>query len=165
VSTDLINDDQQFPFYCEIDRDPVVKMIKIQNRKYDAPFSATGLIQVVVGVTNQAVTAPIKFTLKMYKWYNSPTNYGLLILKDVTYTPFSINSPAQVLQLRDQVKMYPFYTRFYSDVHAPFRMAFKLATTVSAPLTYANYLTTFMILDDFDGITDFPLMPFECYIK
>jgi hypothetical protein len=61
--------------------------------------------------------------------------------------------------------MYPFYTRFYSDVHAPFRMGFKLASSLSAPLSYVNSATTFMILDNFDGILEFPTNPYECYIK
>ncbi len=162
MTTDVINDDQKFPFYCEVDT--TLKLIKIQNRLYNTPFSATGLIQVAIGVLNQASTAPIKFTLRMYKWWTSATNYGLLIEKDVTYTPFSV-AATQVLQLREQIKQYPFYTRFYSDVHAPFRMGFKLAPTVTSALDYANYLTTFMILDDFDGIADYPSMPFECYIR
>lgn len=67
VSTDLIADDSMFYFYCEVDA--VNKVIKIQNRYYNNPFSGTGMIQVVVGVTNQAATAPIEFTLRMYKWY------------------------------------------------------------------------------------------------
>lgn len=54
-------------------------MIKIQNRYFATPFSAGGLIQVVIGVTNQANTLPIKFTLRMYKWWISSTKYGMLI--------------------------------------------------------------------------------------
>ncbi len=162
MTTDVINDDQKFPFYCEVDT--TLKLIKIQNRLYNTPFSATGLIQVALGVVNQASSAPIKFTLRMYKWWTSATNYGLLIEKDVTYTPFSV-AGTQVLQLRNQIKQYPFYTRFYSDVHAPFRMGFKLAPTVTSPLDYLSFLPNFMVLDDFNGIADFPSMPFECYIK
>ena len=133
-----------FSFYCEVDT--TLKLIKIQNRKFNTPFSGTGLIQVAVGVVNQATAVPIKFTLRLYKWWISATNYGLLIEKDVIYTPFSVGA-TQALQLRNQIKQYPFYTRFYSDVHAPVRMAFKLAPSVSAPLSYVNDATTFMILD------------------
>ena len=51
----------------------------IHNRYFNRDFSAGSTIQVVVGVNNQASTVPATFTLKMYKWYYSPTNYGLLI--------------------------------------------------------------------------------------
>lgn len=118
----------------------------------------------MVGAVNSPTAAPITFTLRLYKWWISATNYGLLIKNAVTYTPFLV-AASQALQLRNQVKMYPFYTRFYSDVHAPFRMGFKLASTVTAPLSFVNDATTFMILDEFLGIADFVSMPFECYIK
>lgn len=112
------------------------------------------MIQIVVGVVNQPASVPIEFHLRLYKWWVSTTKYGLLLEKKVTYTPFSV-ATTQSLQLRDQVKQYPFYTRVYSDVHAPFRMAFKMPATVTVPLSYINDLTTFMILDDFDGVATF----------
>lgn len=75
MSTDVINDDQQFSFYCRIDT--VNKKIIVQNRYYNRPFSAGFMLQVVVGVTNQP--SSIKFNLKLYKWYIDVNNYGLLI--------------------------------------------------------------------------------------
>ena len=107
---------------------------------------------------------PIIFNLRLYKWWISATNYGLLIESTSTYTPFSV-APKQMLQPRNFVKQYPFYTRFYSDVTAPFRMAFKLPTTLLIPLSFQDDLTTFMILDELNGITEFPSMSFECLIK
>lgn len=141
-----------------------MQVIKIQNRQSGSSFSASGLIQVTVGVVNQASSSPITFTLRMYKWWNSATNYGLLIEQSTTYTPFSVGAN-QILQSRNKIKPYPFYTRLYSDINAPFRMAFKLPPTVSTPLSYMNSLTSFMILDDFNGISEFAFMPFECLIK
>lgn len=131
-------------------------MIKIQNRYFGNPFSVGGLIQVVIGVVNQADIAPIKFTLRMYKWWRSTSDYGLLLEKEETYTPLSLSSN-QFLQLRNQIRQYPFYTRLYSDAYAPFRIAFKFPPTMTLPISYLNDATTFMILDDFDRIT--PLTP------
>ena len=89
----------------------------------------------------------------------------MLLEKDVIYTPFSVDD-TQTLQLKNQIKQYPFYTRVYSGVHAPFRMAFKLPSTVTVPISYLDITAPFMILDDFDGITPFAATPvFECYIK
>lgn len=141
-------------------------MIKIQNRYFNRPFSVGGLIQVVIGVVNQANTLPVKFTLRMYKWWRSTNDHGLLIESDYTYTPFSLTA-GKLLQSRNQMRQYPFYTRFYSDAYAPFRMAFKFPPTMTLPISYLNDLTTFMILDDFDAIAPFAAVPqiFECYLK
>ena len=112
-----------------------------------------GLIQVVVGVVNQPNTAPITFTLKIYKWWLADNKHGLLLKKQVIYTPFTVDATLHTLQQRDQIKQYPFYTRYYSDVAAPFRMAFKMPTSLTVPLSYLDLTPTFMILDEFDAIT------------
>lgn len=91
----------------------------------------------VIGVVNQAYNVPVKFTLKMYKWWRSINDYGLLIQKDYTYTPTSLTA-GKILQSRNQIRQYPFYTRLYSDVYAPFRMAFKFPTTMTLPISYLN---------------------------
>lgn len=123
------------------------------------------MIQVVIGVVNQPSTAPIKFTLRMYKWYRSSTDYGKLIESDVTYTPYSLPT-TKALQLRNQMRQYPFYTRFYSDSYAPFRIAFKFPSTMTLPLSYVNDATTYMMLDSFQEISAFSATQvFECYLK
>lgn len=119
-------------------------------------------MQVVIGVLNQPFAAPIKFTLRMYKWWRSATDYGLLILSDCTYTPFTV-AAGQLLQSRNQIRQYPFYTRFYSDAYAPFRMALKFPATMILPLSYANDLTTYMVLTNFESLAPFTV--YECYLK
>ena len=101
----------------------------------------------------------------MYKWWTSSTDYGLVIQSDYTYTPFSLTG-GRVLQSRSQIRQYPFYTKFFSDVYAPFRMTFKFPPTMTLPISYLNDATTFMILDNFDGIATFAVpQVFECYLK
>jgi len=117
---------------------------------------------VVFGVVNQPTATPATFILKLYKWYYSPTNYGLLIDSQITYTPTSV-TPTQVLQPRNQVKHYPFYTTVFSGIYAPLRITFKFPATLTTPLSYLNDLTSFMILDQFDQLSPFTI--FECYIK
>ena len=51
-------------------------MIIVTNPAYDdvLPLSVSGLIQVVLGITNPSV--PVVWTLISYEYYFSPTNYG-----------------------------------------------------------------------------------------
>ena len=140
----MINDDQKFSFYCYVDN--VNSKIIVQNRYYNRPFSAGGLMQIIVGVTNQP--SPITFYLKLYKWYFSPTNYGLLIDSQATYTPYVV-SATQTLSTMNYIRPYPFYTRVYSDVFAPLRFTFKFPTTMTTPLDILNNITTYMLLDEY----------------
>jgi hypothetical protein len=48
-------------------------------------LSVSGLIQVVVGITNPST--PVLWTLKSYEYYFNAANYGLQIWSNVTYTP------------------------------------------------------------------------------
>jgi hypothetical protein len=63
----------------------------------------------VVGVTNQPY--PITFYLKMYKWYVSDSDYGLLIDNtNATYTPYVVPTTKNLTTM-NYIKHYPFYTR------------------------------------------------------
>ena len=79
------------------------------------------------------------------------------------YTPTSLLA-TQSLQLVGQIKQYPFYTTYYSDDYAPFRMGFKFPSNMTIPLSYTLDLTTFMILEDFYGLLS-AFTSYECYLK
>ena len=51
-------------------------MIIVTNPAYDdvLPLSVSGLIQVVVGITNPSV--PVIWKIISYEYYFGPTNYG-----------------------------------------------------------------------------------------
>lgn len=84
--------------------------------------------------------------MKLYKWYISPTDYGLITDTSGIYQPFALDA-TQLLQSRNQIKMYPFFTRVDTDVFAPFRMGFKLPQNMSASLTYTLNTTNYLIFD------------------
>jgi hypothetical protein len=92
--------------------------------------------------------------MKLYKWYISPDDYGLVIDTFGVYKPFALDV-TQVLQSRNQIKMYPFFTRVDTDVFAPFRIGFKLPKNMTAPLTYTLNTTNYLIFDTYETISNF----------
>ncbi len=161
VTTFDIADDDKFSFYCEIVTGN--NTIYIYNRYYNRPFSATGTMQVVFGVMNPS--SIVTFNMKLYSWYINDTNYAILVDTDGSYTP-NVTSLPRLLQRKNQVKMYPFFTRVDSDVIAPFRIGLKLNVNVTVPLSYQNMLnlTNYFIFEDFDALA-LSTTIFECHMR
>lgn len=129
-------------------------MITIQNRNA-AAFTSSGLLQVIVGLTNPS--APITFTVIGYEYYITSTNYGSIFVGTGTYTP-TVLSGVTVMQA-NQLKMYPFYTKIYSSTFAPIRIGFKLSPAIST-ITAPGY---YFIINNLDVVASFTY--FQCLIR
>lgn len=140
-----------FQFYCQI----LSNTITIQNRYITTSFTTTGLVQVIVGITNPST--PITFTVTGYEYYLSATNYGSIFSGTGTYTP-TVLSGVTVMQA-NQLKMYPFFTKIYSSTFAPFRIGFKLSTAIST-ITFPSY---YFLISNLDSIALFT--NFQCLIR
>lgn len=151
VATAAVSDSQGFFFYCSINA--ATKTITIQNKYFNkGTFTASGVIQVVIGVKN--INVVTNFNLKLYGYYYDSNTYGLLIDTSGVYTPFSTTGLNPMM--RSQIRMYPFNTKVYSSTMAPFRMGFKLSTT-SPSLVYSNPAVNYFILDGFDILSSYTL--------
>ncbi len=92
------------------------------------------------------------FRLQLYSYYYDADTYGLLIDTVGVYAPFSTTGLAP--SLRGQIRMYPFNTKVYSSVMAPFRMGFKLSS-LSPSLFYTSPAVAYFILDGFESLSTY----------
>jgi hypothetical protein len=140
-----------FRLYCQI----FGGILSIQNRYFGTAFTTTGLIQVIIGITNPAT--PITFTITGYEYYISSTNYGISLTGSGTYTPV-VYTGVNVMQA-NQLKMYPFNTKIYSSTSAPIRVGFKLSSSIGT-ITFPTYYLVINNLNVISGFTQF-----QCLIR
>jgi hypothetical protein len=151
VTTAAVSDSQGFFFYCSINA--ATKTITIANKYFNkGSFTASGVIQVVIGVKN--INVNTNFRLQLYSYYYDVNTYGLLIDTSGVYTPWQTTGLTPTT--RSQTRMYPFNTKVYSNVMAPYRMGFKLSSA-SPNLVYTNPAVNYFILDAFDALSAFTL--------
>lgn len=140
-------DDPTFIMDCEVSSNRVL----VTNPSYTRVLSVSGLIQVVVGIVNP--TTMVTWTIKTYEYWFDASNYGQQIQSTTTYTP---NVQAGTEQKRSQMRMLPFTTKVYSNVHTPFRIAFKISDSPpTLPDDIGYDLGHKMILKGFDALPSF----------
>ncbi len=64
---------------------------------------------------------------------------------------------------KGQLNLYPFFTKVYSDVGAPLRMAFKLSSSPSLPTTLTSNAGNYLLMIDTIDLPSFT--KFECLIR
>lgn len=117
-------------------------------------------MQVIVGIVNPS--SPINFTIQAYEYWFSSTNYGLSLKGEGTYEPSPLSGVT--LMKRGQLKLYPFFTKLYSDVSSPIRMAFKVSAVPSSLPTLLSFNAgDYLLLIDNVNLPGFS--KFECLIR
>jgi len=151
VTTASVSDAQGFFFYCSINS--ATKTITIANKYYNkGSFTASGVVQVIIGITN--INVNTNFNLKLYSYYYDANTYGLLIDTSGVYVPWTTTGKS--VMTRGQTRMYPFNTKVYSSTMTPYRMGFKLSS-LSPSLVYSLPAVNFFILDGFDILASYTL--------
>lgn len=110
-------------------------IITIYSERSD--YSTSNLIFVEIGITNPTTT-PITFTMNLYSYYYSASRYALVVSKSTTYA-IDTTWSSQTRITKERVFMMPFESRITMLPNAPFRIRFKLTSSIAYNPTTPSY--------------------------